>query len=74
MPISGIGGISTWQDAVEFMLMGASGAGVHGGHVHGFRIVEDMIDGLNNYLEERHSLPSRNWSARPSIVIPNGAI
>ncbi|MBB6634370.1 NAD-dependent dihydropyrimidine dehydrogenase subunit PreA [Cohnella thailandensis] len=53
VPISGIGGISNWQDTVEFLLMGATGvqictAAMH----HGFRIVEDMIDGLNNYLEE----------------------
>lgn len=58
VPISGIGGISTWQDAVEFMLMGATGVQVCTAVMnHGFRIVEDMIDGLNNYLEER-KLPS----------------
>jgi dihydropyrimidine dehydrogenase (NAD+) subunit PreA len=54
VPISGIGGISNWQNAVEFMLMGATGvqictAAMH----HGFRIVEDMIEGLNNYLDEK---------------------
>lgn len=54
VPISGIGGISNWQNAVEFLLMGATGvqictAAMH----HGFRIVEDMIDGLNNYLDEK---------------------
>ena len=54
IPISGIGGISTWQDAVEFLLMGATGvqictAAMH----HGFRIVDDMIDGLNNYLDQK---------------------
>jgi dihydropyrimidine dehydrogenase (NAD+) subunit PreA len=55
VPISGIGGISTWQDAVEFMLMGATGVQVCTAVMHhGFRIVEDMIDGLNNYLEERN--------------------
>jgi len=54
IPISGIGGISNWQDAVEFFLLGATNvqictAAMH----HGFRIVEDMIDGLTNYLESR---------------------
>ncbi|MFC7392269.1 NAD-dependent dihydropyrimidine dehydrogenase subunit PreA [Scopulibacillus cellulosilyticus] len=54
VPISGIGGISTWQDAVEFMLMGATGVQVCTAAMHhGFRIVEDMIDGLNHYLEEK---------------------
>lgn len=52
VPLSGIGGISTWQDAVEFMLMGATGVQVCTAAMHhGFRIVEEMIDGLNNYLD-----------------------
>jgi dihydropyrimidine dehydrogenase (NAD+) subunit PreA len=55
VPISGIGGISTWQDAVEFLLMGATGVQVCTAVMHhGFRIVEDMIDGLDNYLDERN--------------------
>lgn len=54
VPISGIGGIENWRDAAEFMLMGAScvqicTAAMH----HGFRIVEDLIDGLNNYLDSK---------------------
>jgi dihydropyrimidine dehydrogenase (NAD+) subunit PreA len=54
VPISGIGGISTWRDAVEFMLMGASAvqictAAMH----HGFRIVEEMLIGLNDYLDDK---------------------
>ncbi|WP_139995543.1 NAD-dependent dihydropyrimidine dehydrogenase subunit PreA [Paenibacillus paridis] len=54
VPISGIGGISNWRDAVEFILMGSTGvqictAAMH----HGFSIVEDMIDGLNHYLEDK---------------------
>lgn len=54
IPISGIGGISTWQDAVEYMLMGASGVQVCTAAMHhGFRIVEDMIEGLDNYLDEK---------------------
>jgi dihydropyrimidine dehydrogenase (NAD+) subunit PreA len=54
MPISAIGGIGTWRDAVEFLLMGASGVQVCTAVMHhGFRIVADMIEGLNNYLDER---------------------
>jgi dihydropyrimidine dehydrogenase (NAD+) subunit PreA len=54
LPISGIGGIATWQDAVEFILMGATGVQVCTAAMHhGFRIVEDMIDGLNHYLDEK---------------------
>ncbi len=54
IPISGIGGISNWRDAVEFILLGATTVQVCTAVMHyGFRIVEDMIDGLNNYLNEK---------------------
>ena len=54
VPISGIGGISSWQDAAEFMALGASTVQVCTAVMHyGYRIVDDMIDGLNNYLDEK---------------------
>ena len=54
IPISGIGGINTWRDAVEFMLLGAGNVQVCTAVMHyGYRIVEDMIDGLNNYLDDK---------------------
>jgi len=54
VPISGIGGIATWRDAAEFILMGATSVQVCTAVMHhGFRIVEDMIDGLNRYLDEK---------------------
>ncbi|MVM37115.1 NAD-dependent dihydropyrimidine dehydrogenase subunit PreA [Spirosoma sp. HMF3257] len=54
VPISGIGGVSTWKDAVEFMLLGASNVQVCTAVMkHGFRIVEDMIDGMNNWMDEK---------------------
>ena len=54
IPISGIGGISTWQDAAEFLLLGASSLQVCTAVMHyGFRIVEDMIDGLSNWMDAK---------------------
>ncbi|MBW4889564.1 NAD-dependent dihydropyrimidine dehydrogenase subunit PreA [Mucilaginibacter sp. HMF5004] len=54
VPISGIGGVSTWRDAVEFMLLGASNVQVCTAAMkHGFRIVEDMIEGLNYWMDEK---------------------
>jgi dihydropyrimidine dehydrogenase (NAD+) subunit PreA len=51
IPISGIGGIGNWRDAVEFMLLGAASVQVCTAAMHyGFRIVRDMIDGLDDYL------------------------
>lgn len=54
VPISGIGGISTWRDAAEFLLLGATNVQVCTAVMHyGYRIVEDLIDGLSNYLDEK---------------------
>jgi dihydropyrimidine dehydrogenase (NAD+) subunit PreA len=54
IPISGIGGIGNWRDAVEFMLLGATSVQVCTAAMHyGFRIVEDMIEGLDNFLVEK---------------------
>ena len=52
VPISGIGGIATWRDAAEFIALGATSVQVCTAVMHyGFRIVEDMIEGLSNYLD-----------------------
>lgn len=54
VPISGIGGVQTWRDAAEFLLLGATTVQVCTAVMHyGYRIVEDMIDGLSNYLDEK---------------------
>lgn len=53
VPISGIGGISDWRDAAEFLLLGAANVQVCTAVMHyGYRIIEDLVDGLNNYLDE----------------------
>ncbi len=54
IPISGIGGINNWKDAAEFILLGASSVQVCTAVMHhGFRIVEDMIDGLSNWMDSK---------------------
>ena len=54
LPISGIGGVSGWRDAAEFMLLGCGTVQVCTAAMHyGFRIVEDMVDGLSNWMDER---------------------
>ncbi|MCD8547177.1 MAG: NAD-dependent dihydropyrimidine dehydrogenase subunit PreA [Aeromonadaceae bacterium] len=53
LPISGIGGVSTWRDAAEFIALGCGTVQVCTAvMVHGFGIVQDMISGLNNYMDE----------------------
>ena len=52
LPVSGIGGIETWRDAVMFLLLGASNLQVTTSVMHyGYRIVESMREGLEDYLE-----------------------
>ena len=52
--ISGIGGIETWEDAAEFILVGAKTLQVTTGIMqYGYRIVEDMCNGLMHYMEEQ---------------------
>jgi dihydropyrimidine dehydrogenase (NAD+) subunit PreA len=54
VPISGIGGIATWRDAAEFIALGATSVQVCTSVMHyGFRIVEDMIEGLSNFLDSK---------------------
>lgn len=54
VPISGIGGISNWHDAAEFIALGCQSVQVCTAVMHhGYRIVEDMMDGLNNFLEDK---------------------
>jgi dihydropyrimidine dehydrogenase (NAD+) subunit PreA len=54
LPISGIGGIENWRDAVEFLLLGATGLQVCTAVMHyGYRIIEDLVDGLSNYLRSK---------------------
>ena len=54
LPISGIGGISNWRDAAEFIALGSGSVQVCTAIMHyGFRIVEDMIEGLSDYLESK---------------------
>ncbi|SPH18432.1 NAD-dependent dihydropyrimidine dehydrogenase subunit PreA [Defluviimonas aquaemixtae] len=54
LPISGIGGITTWRDAAEFMALGAGNVQVCTAVMtYGFKIVQEMISGLSQYLDER---------------------
>ena len=54
LPISGIGGVTTWRDAAEFLALGAGNVQVcTAAMVYGFKIVEEMISGLSNWMDEK---------------------
>ena len=52
--ISGMGGIETWQDALEFILLGSGSVQVTTAVMqYGYRIIDDLTSGLNYYLAEK---------------------
>ena len=53
LPISGIGGVGNWRDALDFIALGAGTVQVCTAvMVYGFKIVQEMNDGLSNYMDE----------------------
>ncbi|MBI4910848.1 MAG: NAD-dependent dihydropyrimidine dehydrogenase subunit PreA [Acidobacteria bacterium] len=54
IPVSAIGGMSNWKDAAEFVLLGATSVQACTAPMHyGFRIVEDWIDGLGEWMDSK---------------------
>ena len=74
LPISAIGGIETWIDALHFLLLGATNLQVTTGILrYGYRIVEDMIEGMSDFMIERNitSLHEIIGKAAEKIVDPS---
>ncbi|MBQ3356135.1 MAG: NAD-dependent dihydropyrimidine dehydrogenase subunit PreA [Oscillospiraceae bacterium] len=70
MHLSGMGGVETWLDALEFILLGATSIQVTTAVMqYGYRIVEDLKAGLNLYLAEKgfHSLKEAVGLALDSV-------
>ncbi|TCM76963.1 NAD-dependent dihydropyrimidine dehydrogenase subunit PreA [Rhodovulum steppense] len=54
LPISGIGGVTTWKDAAEFMALGAGNVQVCTAVMtYGFRIVQEMIAGMSDWMDRK---------------------
>jgi dihydropyrimidine dehydrogenase (NAD+) subunit PreA len=71
LPISGIGGIGNWRDAAEFMVLGAGSVQVCTAAMHkGFKIVEDMVDGLGYWMDEKgyRTLDDFRAAAIPNVT------
>mgnify|MGYP001160460058 CR=1 FL=1 len=51
LPISGIGGITMWRDAAEFMALGAGNVQVcTAAMTYGFKIIDELVDGLKTWM------------------------
>jgi dihydropyrimidine dehydrogenase (NAD+) subunit PreA len=71
LPISGIGGITNWRDAVDFLALGASNVQVcTAAMVYGFKIIDDLTDGLSRFLDEKgmSSISELVGKATPSVT------
>ena len=70
LPISGIGGITTWRDAAEYIALGCGTVQVcTAAMVYGFKIVQDLCNGLSNYMDEKGyaSLDAMRGLAVPTV-------
>ena len=77
LPISGIGGVTTWRDAAEFMALGAGNVQVcTAAMTYGFKVVQEMITGLHDYLDSHEmglsDLIGRAVDERSSLVLDLG--
>lgn len=53
--ISGMGGIKTWRDAVEYILLGAGSLQITTAVMeYGYRIIDDLLSGLKIYMAQRN--------------------
>jgi len=69
MPISGIGGVTTWRDAAEFLALGAGNVQVcTAAMTYGFKIVEEMITGLSDWMDEKGYADTAAFSG---MAVPN---
>jgi len=54
LPISGIGGVTTWRDAAEFMSLGCGNVQVcTAAMTYGFKVVQEMISGLSQWMDDK---------------------
>lgn len=71
LEISGIGGIETWRDCAEFLALGCRNLQVTTSIMqYGYRIVEDMANGLMHFMDERgyNKLDDFIGLALPNII------
>ena len=72
---SGIGGIETWRDALEFIQLGCRSVQVCTAVMqYGYRIIDDLILGMQTYMAERgiDSLDKLVGEQLPAFVLPSG--
>ena len=71
LPISGIGGVGSWRDALDFIALGAGNVQVcTAAMVFGFKIVQEMTAGLSDYMDSMGFKTIKDFRGRalPSVT------
>ncbi len=69
LPMSGIGGVTNWRDAAEFISLGCGSVQVcTAAMTYGFKIVEEMIDGLSSWMDDKGHATINDFIGR---AVPN---
>ena len=71
LPISGIGGVTTWRDAAEFIALGCGTVQVcTAAMTYGFKIIDEMTSGLSRWMDENghKSLADIQGRAVPNVT------
>ena len=71
LPISGIGGVGNWRDALDFIALGAGTVQVcTAAMLFGFKIVQEMTSGLSDYMDSKgfKSLDDFRGRAVPKVT------
>ena len=71
LPISGIGGVTTWRDAAEFLALGAGNVQVcTAAMVYGFGIIKELTAGLSDWMDEKgyDSVAAVSGRAVPNVT------
>jgi dihydropyrimidine dehydrogenase (NAD+) subunit PreA len=65
LPVSAIGGITNWRDAAEFIALGAGNVQVcTAAMTYGFKIVEEMVAGLGDWMDDQGYATTRDFRGR----------
>ncbi|MEJ6639779.1 MAG: NAD-dependent dihydropyrimidine dehydrogenase subunit PreA [Octadecabacter sp.] len=69
LPISGIGGVTTWRDAAEYITLGCGNVQVcTAAMTYGFKIVQEMISGLSQWMDDKGHTSIQDFMGQ---AIPN---
>ncbi len=54
LPIIGTGGVTSWRDAIEMIMVGASAVGLHSVlYIKGVRVIKEILSGIREFMKVR---------------------